>query len=124
MLGLDEVRRQDPIRIFRQRRIWQNGWRRDAPNLSLSEISDSDPPLLQSAADWQGEQASRGIGVSDIFQALGANLGSYFINRFNIYGRVWQVILQARARDRNQVNDIYASTSATTRTRWRRCARF
>ena len=105
------------------------GWRRDAPNLSLSEISDSDPPLLQSAADWQGEQrpifgASRGIGVSDIFQALEAILGSYFINRFNIYGRVWQVILQARARDRNQVNDIYGSTSATTRTRWRRCARF
>ena len=57
MLGLDEARRQDPIRIFRQRRIWQNGWRRDAPNLSLSEISDSDPPLLQTAADWQGEHA-------------------------------------------------------------------
>ena len=48
-----------------------------------------------------------GVAVSDIFQALGATLGSYFINQFNIYGRVWQVILQARARDRNQVNDIY-----------------
>jgi hypothetical protein len=82
------------------------------------------PPPIGRASTRPIFGASRGIGVSDIFQALEAILGSYFINRFNIYGRVWQVILQARARDRNQVNDIYGSTSATTRTRWRRCARF
>jgi hydrophobic/amphiphilic exporter-1 (mainly G- bacteria), HAE1 family len=39
--------------------------------------------------------------------ALGGTLGGYFINQFNICGRVWQVILQTRARDRTQVDDIY-----------------
>ena len=48
-----------------------------------------------------------GVAVSDIFQALQATMGGYFINQFNTYGRVWQVNLQADAEDRSHFNDIY-----------------
>ena len=48
-----------------------------------------------------------GVAVSDIFQALQATMGGYFINQFNAYGRVWQVNLQADAKDRSRFNDIY-----------------
>ena len=48
-----------------------------------------------------------GIAVSDIFQALQATMGGYFINQFNAYGRVWQVNVQADAKDRSRFDDIY-----------------
>ncbi len=41
-----------------------------------------------------------GIGVSDIFSTLQAALGGFYINDMNLYGRTWQVILQAEAADR------------------------
>jgi HAE1 family hydrophobic/amphiphilic exporter-1 len=48
-----------------------------------------------------------GVAVSDIFQALQATMGSFFINQFNACGRVWQVNVQAEARDRSRFDDIY-----------------
>jgi hydrophobic/amphiphilic exporter-1 (mainly G- bacteria), HAE1 family len=48
-----------------------------------------------------------GVPVSDIFQALQATMGGYFINQFNAYGRVWQVNVQADASDRSRFDDIY-----------------
>jgi HAE1 family hydrophobic/amphiphilic exporter-1 len=48
-----------------------------------------------------------GIAVSDIFQALQATMGGYFINQFNAYGRIWQVNVQADAKDRSRFDDIY-----------------
>src|SRR5262249_54096943 len=40
-------------------------------------------------------------------QALQAMLGSYFVNNFNLFGRTWQVQIQAEAQDRASVDDIY-----------------
>ncbi len=48
-----------------------------------------------------------GIPISTIFSALQANLGSSYINDFNLYGKVYRVIVQAEARDRNKIEDIY-----------------
>jgi HAE1 family hydrophobic/amphiphilic exporter-1 len=48
-----------------------------------------------------------GVAVSDIFQALQATMGGYFVNQFNAYGRVWQVNVQADASDRSRLNDIF-----------------
>jgi multidrug efflux pump len=38
-----------------------------------------------------------GVAVSDIFDALQAYLGSYYVNDFNRFGRTWQVNIQADA---------------------------
>ncbi|HLG85097.1 MAG TPA: multidrug efflux RND transporter permease subunit [Bradyrhizobium sp.] len=47
-----------------------------------------------------------GIQLSDVFQALQASLGGYFINNMNLFGRTWQVQVQAEAADRANVGDI------------------
>jgi hydrophobe/amphiphile efflux-1 (HAE1) family protein len=48
-----------------------------------------------------------GVPLSAVFQALQASLGGYFVNNFNLFGRTWQVQVQAEAPDRSNVNDIY-----------------
>lgn len=48
-----------------------------------------------------------GVSLSDVFQALQASLGGYFVNNMNLYGRTWQVQVQADAADRTSVDDIY-----------------
>lgn len=47
-----------------------------------------------------------GIQVSEIFTTLQANLGSLYINDFNLYGKVYRVMIQAEADDRDQIEDI------------------
>src|SRR6202042_672042 len=44
---------------------------------------------------------------SAIFQALQASLGGYYVNDMNLFGRTWQVQVQAEADDRSSVEDIY-----------------
>ncbi|RXF75172.1 efflux RND transporter permease subunit [Hansschlegelia zhihuaiae] len=48
-----------------------------------------------------------GVKLQDVFQALQAALGGYYANDFNLFGRTWQVQLQAEAADRAAVDDIY-----------------
>jgi len=48
-----------------------------------------------------------GIKLQDVFQALQASLGGYYANDMNLFGRTWQVQLQAEAVDRASVEDIY-----------------
>ena len=48
-----------------------------------------------------------GVSISDIFNALQATLGGYYINDFNLFGRTWQVKIQAEANDRAKVDDIW-----------------
>src|ERR1700692_1271254 len=48
-----------------------------------------------------------GVQLSAVFQALQASLGGYFVNNINLFGRTWQVQVQAEADDRASVDDIY-----------------
>ena len=48
-----------------------------------------------------------GVQLKDVFQALQASLGGYFINNMNLFGRTWQVQVQADAADRSAIDDIY-----------------
>jgi multidrug efflux pump len=41
-----------------------------------------------------------GVALTDVFDALQAYLGSYYVNDFNRFGRTWQVNIQADARFR------------------------
>lgn len=47
-----------------------------------------------------------GIPLTDVFDALQANLGSYYVNDFNRFGRTWQVNVQADARFRTSADAI------------------
>ena len=47
------------------------------------------------------------VNLSDIFQALQASLGGYYVNDMNLFGRTWQVQVQAEFQDRSSIDDIY-----------------
>ena len=47
-----------------------------------------------------------GISVSEVFSILQASLGSSYINDFNLFGKVYRVIVQAEADYRDAVEDI------------------
>ncbi len=48
----------------------------------------------------------QGVKVSDVFQTLQVNLGSLYVNDFNLFGRTYRVVAQADAPFRSQVDDI------------------
>ena len=50
---------------------------------------------------------SLGITLSDVFTTLQTTLGGYFINNFNLFGRTWQVNLQAEATDRRDISSLW-----------------
>jgi multidrug efflux pump len=47
-----------------------------------------------------------GVVLQDVFDTLNINLGSYYINQFNEFGRVWQVNIQAEGRFRRDIDDV------------------
>src|SRR5262249_21319838 len=47
-----------------------------------------------------------GVQLTDVFDALQAYLGSYYVNDFNRFGRTWQVNVQADARFRVDVEAV------------------
>ena len=47
------------------------------------------------------------VDPSAIFQALQTSLGGYYVNDMNLFGRTWQVQVQAEAEDRASIDDIY-----------------
>ncbi|AMV20862.1 efflux RND transporter permease subunit [Planctomyces sp. SH-PL14] len=46
------------------------------------------------------------VSLTDIFDTLQANLGSSYINDFNLYGRTFQVLVQSKEDFRDQAEDI------------------
>ncbi len=48
-----------------------------------------------------------GVQLNDVFQALQTSLGGFYVNDMNLFGRRWQVQVQAEADDRANVDDIY-----------------
>jgi HAE1 family hydrophobic/amphiphilic exporter-1 len=47
-----------------------------------------------------------GVSVADVFAVLQANLGGYYVNDFNLYGKVWKVMVQAEGANRLTKDDI------------------
>jgi hydrophobe/amphiphile efflux-1 (HAE1) family protein len=47
-----------------------------------------------------------GVTLDEIFNTLQYNLGSYYVNNFNEFGRNWQVNIQADPRYRDRVRDV------------------
>jgi hydrophobe/amphiphile efflux-1 (HAE1) family protein len=48
-----------------------------------------------------------GVKLDDVFQALQTSLGGFYVNDMNLFGRRWQVQVQAEADDRARIDDIY-----------------
>ena len=48
------------------------------------------------------------ISLADVFAALQATLGGYYVNDFNLYGRTWTVQMLAEDKYRSSISDISA----------------
>ena len=48
-----------------------------------------------------------GLGMNDVFNALQATLGGFYVNNFNLFGRIWQVNIQGEAADRRDVPSLW-----------------
>jgi hydrophobe/amphiphile efflux-1 (HAE1) family protein len=46
------------------------------------------------------------VPISDLFATLQANLGGYYVNDFDLYGKVWKVMVQAEGGVRTRPEDI------------------
>src|SRR6202007_2033664 len=58
-------------------------------------------------ADIDREKVKKmGVQLSDVFDALPAYLGSYYVNDFNRFGRTWQVNIQAEPRFRTDAEMV------------------
>jgi hydrophobe/amphiphile efflux-1 (HAE1) family protein len=87
--------------------------------LGLMGPANSDPRLAQVFTTFTATTPSLyldidrdkaqalGVGISDIFTALQATLGGYYVNDFNMFGRTWQVNVQAEDYDRDDIARIW-----------------
>ncbi len=71
----------------------------------FSTFSASTPSLFLEV-DRDKAQAL-GVPIFGIFAALQASLGGFYVNDFNLFGRTWQVNIQAEATDRDDISDIW-----------------
>jgi multidrug efflux pump len=46
------------------------------------------------------------VPLKDAFDTMQVYLGSLYVNDFNLYGRTWQVVIQADSRYRDQIDDV------------------
>jgi len=49
---------------------------------------------------------SLGVAIGDVFQTLQTTFGGLYVNDFNLFGRTWQVKLQAEAQNRMAIDDV------------------
>jgi multidrug efflux pump subunit AcrB len=77
------------------------------PNLTrvFSTYTASNPSIYLNI-DRQKAQAL-GLAMSDVFNALGATLGGFYINNFNLFGRVWQVNIEGEPADRTDISSLW-----------------
>ena len=52
------------------------------------------------------------VPVSDVFATLQANLGGYYVNDFNLYGKIWKVMVQAEGSVRHQARGHPATSTS------------
>jgi len=74
-------------------------------NRVFSTFTASNPSIW---LDIDREKAQAlGLSIANVFNALQATLGGYYVNDFNLFGRTWQVSIQGDALDRSDPAAIY-----------------
>jgi hydrophobe/amphiphile efflux-1 (HAE1) family protein len=96
-LGLDELQK-------RSEQVVADG--NQTPGLrGLFSSSRFDTPWVYLDID-RTKCASLGLSVDEVFNTLQYNLGSYYVNNFNEFGRNWQVNIQADPLFRDRVRNV------------------
>ena len=103
---LEDLQGRDPNELAAVMRALVLAANQD-PNLQrvFSTWATNNPQVF---LDIDREKAQTlGVSISDVFTALQATLGGYYVNDFNKFGRVWQVQVQGQEMDRARFGDVY-----------------
>jgi hydrophobe/amphiphile efflux-1 (HAE1) family protein len=74
---------------------------------SVFSTFEAETPQIRLDIDRDKTRALN-ITLSDVFAALQATLGGYYVNDFNLYGRTWTVRMMAETKFRSSIEDISA----------------
>ncbi len=103
--GFDEANIHDKA----ERQRIQNRVLADAENRkvvgNLFSVFRANTPQLYVDLDRDQCQAM-GVDPKEVFNTLQIYLGSLYVNDFNLYGRTWQVVVQARGEFRTDPNKV------------------
>ena len=75
---------------------------------------NSQTPQLMIKIDFE-KVLSQGIDITDVYTALSSQFGTYYVNDFNLYGRVFRVMMQAMEEYRSTINSmdrVYVKTAS------------
>ena len=72
---------------------------------ALFSTFDASTPQVRLDIDRDKAQ-TLGITISDVFTELQSQLGGYYVNDFNMFGRTWTVYLQAAKEYRSRIDNI------------------
>src|SRR5262249_14401651 len=96
-LGLDELQRVSDQVVARGNKT--------AGLTGLFSSARAETPSFRLEIDRTHAIAPGGV-VRGVFRTLQVNLGSYYVNNFNEFGRTWQVNVQADRSFREQAVDV------------------
>ncbi|WP_024506763.1 multidrug efflux RND transporter permease subunit [Bradyrhizobium sp. ARR65] len=71
----------------------------------FSTFSASNPSIYLNID--RAKAQALGLNMSDVFTALQATLGGFYVNNFNLFGRTWQVNIQGEAQNRADISALW-----------------
>jgi HAE1 family hydrophobic/amphiphilic exporter-1/multidrug efflux pump len=77
----------------------------DPTFVQVNTLWRSNAPQLHVDVDRERAKAA-GVPLDELFGAVSATLGTYYVNDFNKYGRTWQVLMSAEPKYRKTPEDI------------------
>ncbi|AOT08420.1 efflux RND transporter permease subunit [Pseudoalteromonas luteoviolacea] len=95
----------DPEKLKQGMQLMMNAAQQSPILGGLQTLWRPDAPQLQVHMDREQARAM-GVNINSAFNALAANLGNYYVNDFNKFGRSWQVIMSAEAQFRMSPQDV------------------
>ena len=103
---LEALQGQPPLDIAAVTRAMQVAANQRAELAGVFSTFSADTPQVYLDVDRNKAQVL-GVAVSDLFNALQSTIGRLYVNQFNLFGRVWQVNLQADQPYRHEIDDIF-----------------
>jgi len=104
-MQLEDLGSGDPRALAQAMRALVVAGNQDPRIRNMFSTYQTNVPQLQLEVDRKQAQAL-GIPVGDVFRTLQTQLGSFYVNDFNKFGRVFRVIVQAETPYRSAQQDI------------------
>lgn len=73
-------------------------------NYAFTQYNANTPQLVLNI-DFE-KVLAQGINIQDVYTALSSQFGTYYVNDFNLYGRVFRVMMSADEQYRNSIDSI------------------